>query len=191
MNRRKMAAAALTASLIGGGAAAALTGLPAAIAQTATEAPAGERGGWVTDALAPLVENNTITQAQADAVRQALLDAKPVRGGPGPVRLEVVAEAIGIDADDLRSALRDGQTIAEVAEANGVTADAVVAALVAALEEHLDERVAGGDMTQERADEILAEAPERITAVVNGEAPAGGRGPGFHGPRGFGGGPRG
>ena len=52
-----------------------------------TQPPQGQapdRGKWMTDALAPLVQDGTITQAQADAVTKALQDAKPQGGHGGP-----------------------------------------------------------------------------------------------------------
>jgi len=92
--------------------------------------------------------------------------------GPGRGRhLEAAAEAIGIDVDALREALRSDQTIAQVAEANGVDPQAVVDALVADVSARIDQKVADGDLTQEEADEKKAELPERITALVNGERP--------------------
>jgi hypothetical protein len=145
-----------------------------------------ERGEWLADAIAPLVEDGTITQAQADAVIAAIDEAKPDRGVQGFGRgrgLDSAATAIGITVEEFRTALRDGQTIAEVAEANGVAVDAVVTAMVADIETHLAEEVAEGDLTQAEADEKLAGATERVTALVNGELEMGGRG-GFGGGRG-------
>jgi uncharacterized protein YidB (DUF937 family) len=99
-------------------------------------------------------------------------------GGGGPASLEAAAEAIGISVDDLRTAVRDGQTIAEVAAANGVDAQVVIDALVADATARIDERLADGDITQEQADEHKADLAERMTALVNGELGAG-DGPGF------------
>jgi hypothetical protein len=103
----------------------------------------------------------------------------PEEGERGPCRgprgkhLEVAAQAIGIEVDALREALGNGQTIAEVAQATGVEAKAVVDALVADATARLDEAVANGRLTQEAADERKAELQERITARVNGERPEG------------------
>jgi hypothetical protein len=164
----------------------------------ATERP--ERGQWVRDALQGLVEDGTINQEQATAVAEALEAAKPEgpmgghRFGPGP-GLEAAAEAIGIEASALRSALQDGQTIAQVAEANDVAVQTVIDAIVAEMNSHLDEAVTNGRLTQEQADEMKANATERATALVNGERPAFGGGgpggpppgaPGFDGPEGDG-----
>lgn len=153
-----------------------------------------DRGQWVADALAPLVEDGTITQAQADAVIAALEDAKPDFGGRGPggpmvgEALDAVAEELGLTADEIRTALQDGQSLADLAAANGSSAQAVVDILVAEAQTHLDEHVADGDITQEEADTRLADVTERITAMVNGEMPAfDGHGPGMGGPGGPGG----
>ena len=129
-------------------------------------------GDWVSETLDVLVADGTISQAQADAVDQALDAARPElkRGPRGPGRfgghfgprigLDAAATAIGIDEDELRAALRDGQTIAEVAEANGVDVQVVIDAMVAAAQERIDEAIAD-------ADGRSADVTERITELVN------------------------
>ncbi|HEX6310269.1 MAG TPA: hypothetical protein VF152_01430 [Acidimicrobiia bacterium] len=105
----------------------------------------------------------------------------PCRGPGGGKHLEVAAGAIGIEVDALREALEGGQTMAQVAEANGVDVQTVVDALVADISARIDEGVAEGRLTQEEADAKKAELQERVTARVNGErpegAPEGPRGP--------------
>lgn len=153
----------------------------AAIAGAQDDPSDDERGGWVQDALGGLVENGTITEEQADAVEEALEDARPDRGFEGGIGhrgfafglggISTVAESLGIGEDELRAALADGQTIADVAEEQGVDVQDVVDDIVAAQRERLDEAVAEGHLTQEEADEFLAGAEERVTAFVNGELP--------------------
>lgn len=183
--RRSIAAATVAASIAIGGLGGAVLGAPglAGAAESATGA-----ASWVQDALSGLVDDGTITQAQADAVGTALEEARPERRfGHGGFRMhlgsEVLTDALGVTEDELRTALQEGKTIAEVAEAEGVALDAVIDALVAEHETHLDERVAAGDLTQAQADERLEGARERITAMVNGERP---ERPAFGGHRGFG-----
>jgi hypothetical protein len=146
-----------------------------------------ERGDRLRDAIAPLVEDGTITQAQADAVVEQLLSKLPERGdgprggrfsGHGPrgghergERLAAVAEVLGLTADELRDALRDGSTLAELADEAGVNLDALVDAMLAPLRERLDAAVADGRITQERADAKLEWATERITAMIEGARP--------------------
>lgn len=102
--------------------------------------------------------------------------------GRGHVALGVAADTIGISEDDLRTALREDQTIAEVAEANGVDPQTVIDALVADATTRIDERVAAGDITEERATELEDGLADRMTALVNGDLDRRGGGPG----RGFG-----
>ena len=197
MNKNRLATYGLLAGLLGGGIAGVAFGAPGfASAQTADSSTTADlagrpnRGQFLADTLAPLVSDGTITQVQADAVIAALEAAKPAgghRGGPGgpgrgPGNLEAAAGALGISADELRTALEGGQSLAEVARSKGIDVNQVVSALVADLQAHLAEHVAAGDMTQAEADEKLANATERIRAFVNGEAPLGGR-HGFGGPR--------
>jgi hypothetical protein len=205
--KKRFAAASLAAGLAGGAVAGiALTHPSISGAQTDTTSPSTtvpdttapgttapdqikpDRGQWAQDALAPLVANGTITQSQADAVIAALEAARP-EGGPGfghgfghGADLEAAATAIGITEDELRTALQSGQSLAEIAQAHGVTPQAVIDALVADAKADVAERVTSGDITQAEADQKLAALADRITAMVNGELPLRGPGgPGFHG----------
>lgn len=176
--RKSLAAATVAASITIGGLAGAVLGTPglAGAAETAANA-----ASWVDEALSGLVTDGTITQAQADAVETALEEARPERGpgrGHPHPHLEVVAGALGMTADELKDALTEGTTIAEVAASKGVAVDTVIDAMVAAQKAHLDEKVAEGDLTQEQADERMEHAEERATAIVNGERPERGAGPG-------------
>ncbi len=142
-------------------------------AESADEGEPREIGAKLGEALQPLVDDGTLTQAQADAVVERLIAEMP-QGRPGGhggmgrgERLEKVAEVIGIDAADLRAGLRDGQTIAQIAEANGSSGQAVIDALVANATERINQAVADGKLTQETADEKLVEITERITELVN------------------------
>ncbi len=94
------------------------------------------------------------------------------------VGLDAAAKAIGIDSEELRTALHDGSTVAEVAQAHGVEVQAVIDALVADAQAKLDQAVTDGRLTEARATEIKANLPDRITAMVNGEGPFRGGHPG-------------
>ena len=63
-------------------------------------------------------------------------------------------------------------------EAHGVNAQAVIDALVAAEKAKIAEHVTSGDITQAEADQKLAALTQGVTAMVNGQLPAGG--PRFH-----------
>ncbi len=108
------------------------------------------------------------TEGETDGDAEADSDADGNRRGHGGCNLEAAAEAIGIDEADLREARENGATIAEIAEENGVDVDDVIAAMVEAKTERIEAKVADGSITQERADEKLAEVEAKITDRVNG-----------------------
>jgi len=78
-------------------------------------------------------------------------------------QMATVAEVIGVDAAELKAAFAAGQSVADVAEANGVALDDVVAAVVADMETHIAEHVAEGELTQDEADAKLADATDKVT----------------------------
>lgn len=81
--------------------------------------------------------------------------------------LSVAATAIGVTEADLRTELEAGKSIAQVAEANNVEVEKVVAALVAERKEHIAAHVTEGKLTQEQADAMLADVEARVTEMVN------------------------
>lgn len=143
----------------------------------------GEAVERLGEVIAPLVADGTLTQAQADAVAEFLVENGPRRGGhrrgPGP---EAVAEFIGVSTDELRAAREAGESLADVAGANGVSVDSLIGFFVADAQEKLDAKVADGSLSQVEADEKLVEITERVTAMVNGDGGGPGRGPGRGGP---------
>ncbi len=61
-------------------------------------------------------------------------------GGP---QLAAAAEYLGLSADELRTQLEGGKTLAEMAEAQGKSVDGLVDALVADAREHIEAFVNG------------------------------------------------
>lgn len=149
-----------------------------------TETPAYSR---ILDKLQPLVDDGTLDEGEASAVAELLAgEFRGRRHGPGAFRgLVAIADFLGLDAGEMRAALQEYDTIAEIAEANGSSADAVIDHLLSLCEERLDEAVANGRITEEEKAELLAEAEERITEKVNSPLPEPGdrpfRGPGRRG----------
>jgi hypothetical protein len=189
--KNKMAAVAMSAALLGGGAAGAALMAPTIASAdsnstSSTSATNGsgstqaKPGAWVDDVFSKLVSDGTITQAQADKVQAALDSARPEGGPGGPggpggagPGLDVAAKALGIDASELRTDLQSGKTIAQVAKAKGVDVQTVIDALVSDMQSHLADAVSSGRLTQAQADQMKAHATERATALVNGERPDG------------------
>ncbi|WP_432492324.1 hypothetical protein [Kineococcus auxinigenes] len=172
-----------------------LIGAPlASAATTGTSATSGsgvaDRLQSIKDALAGLVGDGTITQEQADTVAETLNSSDALRGGGGhggfgggrALDLDAAAEALSLSTDELRTALQaDGATLASVAADQGVEEQVLVDALVAAGEDRVQQGVTDGRLTQEQADERIAELPERVAATIDrefGAGPGGGRGGG-------------
>ena len=171
----------------------------------------------LADHLAEHVADGSLTQDEADAkladastmIADRLDEVPPVggadggdhgaegRGPRGGVSDEVLA-LLGIDAETLRAEFGAGNSLADVATANGVEVQAVIDQMVTEGEAHIAEHVADGSLTQEEADARLADLEAQVTERVNSVPPAmgegghggpgqGGRGPGGRGHGGPGG----
>ncbi|HWS45092.1 MAG TPA: hypothetical protein VN636_04455 [Acidimicrobiia bacterium] len=102
--------------------------------------------------------------------------------------LKAAASALGITPAELKTDLRNGQTLAQIAQAHNVKVDTVINALVQAGNQRIDQAVANKRLTQAQADKLKAQLPSLITNFANngfkglGAAGFGGLG----GPGGFG-----
>jgi len=67
-----------------------------------------------------------------------------------------LADALGLTQDDLNARLAGGETLAQVAEAQGVTQADLAAALETSVKAGLDQAVADGALTQAQADQMLS-----------------------------------
>jgi len=99
------------------------------------------------------------------------------RHGGGPVGAflhglaDSAAATLGLEASDLVAQLRDGATLQEIAAAQGVPYEDVTAAVVADAQARLNEAVASGRITQERADSILERLNEALAEGRFGNRP--------------------
>lgn len=78
----------------------------------------------------------------------------------------VAAETLGLDEDALWEALDEGQSLAEISQAQGVDAQKTIDAIVAAEQEFTAGLVAEGELSQEEADEWLASLDEAARSFV-------------------------
>lgn len=125
------------------------------------------------------VQQGTLTQAQADALK-ARIQAGDIGalfgghgrgpGGPGgrqalagvqQAMVDAAASTLGITADELKTQLRSGQTLAQLAQANATTEQAVVNAALAAAKTRLDAAVTAGTLTQAQADGAYTQLQQR------------------------------
>jgi hypothetical protein len=99
-------------------------------------------------------------------------------GGPAGMHddLSVAATYLGLTESELRTTLRSGKTLAEVANAtDGKSADGLIAALIVTAQKNIAADVSSGRLTQAQADQLLSGLKQHITARVNSVGPPGGR----------------
>jgi hypothetical protein len=190
---------AALAAVLGGGAAVAATQLTAAEESDAIVQDAAKQLGVsaakLDAALKQALENRvdaaveagTLTAAQAADLKERIQAGEvPLIGiGPGPgqhrghhgfVDFAAAADYLGVTEANLRASLADGDTLAEIAKANGKTAAGLVDALVVAAKADLDEKVDAGRLTSAQRAAIVADLESRIDDIVNGEFSFGFRG---------------
>lgn len=90
--------------------------------------------------------------------------------------IEGLVSVLKLTAEELRTQLKSGKTLAEIATAQKVDVAVVVDAIVAPVKTHIAEKVSAGEITQAQADVKLAEVKTRVTEMVNSTRPAHGRG---------------
>ena len=195
---------AALAAVVGVGGAVAATQLSPSEESDAIVADAAKQLGVSADkldaALKQALENRvdaalkggTITSAQAAELKQRI-EAGDVplvglgfgighRGGHhGFVDFSTASEYLGLTEAQVRTKIEDGDTLAEIAGAQGKSPAGLVDALVQAARADLDEKVASGRITAAQRTSILADLESRLEDVVNGEFSFGVRGSGGRG----------
>jgi hypothetical protein len=176
----------------------AVVGLPAlADAATTGASPTDavdKRVTAIRESLQGLVDDKTLTDAQADKVAETLGE----KGGPFPGDgfrhggprffigggMEDAAKVLGMSVEDVRAALRDGTTLAELAKQKGKSVDDVVAALTSGANQRIDQAVKDGKITQAQGDEAKKKVAEGTKSLVEQGFPMRGHGLGKLGPGG-------
>lgn len=100
-------------------------------------------------------------------------------GRVGQSLVTTVTGYLGIDSSTLRSDLQKGQTLAQIAQAQGKTADGLVSAVVATEQASLGAAVSSGRLTSAQEQQIESRLSQLVTAIVDGTRPAGGFGRGL------------
>lgn len=84
-------------------------------------------------------------------------------------RFSALAELVGTDTDGLKAALGEGNTLAEIAQENGIEAQTVIDAMVEKANTRIDTAVEAGKLTAEEAETRKSEAATRIEDLVNND----------------------
>jgi hypothetical protein len=179
---RKLVAAGLVTAGIASGSIAVAAVAPLTLASAQTEGngstttqpanPAPDQGqkghnGIFADALKSLVADGTITQDQADKIQARVQEkaqqARDQRQAAKTAEVDKIAGIIGISADDLKSQLQSGKTLAQIA---GDKTDAVVKALTDDANARIDQAVANGKLSADQAANLKTKTAARINDVV-------------------------
>ncbi len=88
-------------------------------------------------------------------------------GGGDPVTLTRVAALLNITADQLKQELTAGKTLAQVAQAKGISEDAVATTILAPRKDMLAVMARYGYLTQEQADQIYQRLTEVTKTAIN------------------------
>jgi hypothetical protein len=154
------------------------------------------------DVLADAVAEGLLTEEQAERMQERMDQGfgpqgrdkgfRGPRGGlmghAGKSLLDLIADELGMSAQDLFAELRDGKSIADVIGESDqdVDVDSIIDAYLAQLAERLAEAVDAEKITQAQADAMLERAEEMVPDLLNntweGRFPGGFRDGGRPGP---------
>jgi polyhydroxyalkanoate synthesis regulator phasin len=188
-----VAGTAALAVLAGGGAAIAATGVLSPKEESdAVLADAAEQLGVepseLTEALKEAlknrvdaaVEDGRLTEAEGAEMKERIDSGEVPLFGLGP-RLhgphfahsgfDAAESYLGMTEAEVRTALGNGKTLADLARERDKSVDGLVAAMVADAKEELDEAVDDGRLTESQSKAIQEDMQARITDLVNGELP--------------------
>ena len=86
--------------------------------------------------------------------------------GYGAMAMVDASELLGLTAEEIHDLRAEGQPLVQIAAAQGVSEETLVAAMLADRAETLAQRVADGVITQEQADLMLAQMTASVTESV-------------------------
>jgi hypothetical protein len=184
-----IAAGAFTTALVGGVALAGFQPFAGSDGSTVGGPTAGlaEQGGpkvKLKVALDGLVAKGTITQAQEDAVVQAIKDAEPTpRPNVRPARpivpgvmsflgdlTKAASDYLGTDLKTLVTQLRGGKSVADIANglsAQGKSSTGLIETLTKTANDKLDQAVAAKTLTADQAATLKPKIAAEIATFVN------------------------
>jgi hypothetical protein len=142
------------------------------------------------DLINQAVAAGRLTQQQADRMIQAIQSGqgagqrgqmrpgqgqrgqqqRPNQGqrGPGmPGPGQAVADFLGMTPDQLRAEFQAGKSLAQIAEAKGVTRDALKAKILETRKARLDAAVAAGRMTAQQAEQAAARMSANVDRMLD------------------------
>jgi len=146
--------------------------------------PKAERTGPLDRALAKLVADETLTEAQAAKVEEAIkAEAKAGhsqhKGGHDKHRanradrraelLAVIAKALGSSPDEVKVGLEDGRSVAAQAEAKGIDRQVVDDAVTKTLTDRIDAAVKDVELPADKAAKVKANLATAVDRILDAD----------------------
>jgi len=134
------------------------------------------------DRVDAAVADGRLTKAEGDAIKARIQSGD---FGPGigfgfggmhvgfGVELGAAATYLGLTEAQLRSDVESGQSLAQIATAQGKSVDGLKQALIADAKSHLDQAVKDGKLTAAQETQFLNDLSSRIDDLVNHTGPVG------------------
>ena len=97
--------------------------------------------------------------------------ATPAVGGVTPIRtvIQIVADQTGLKPGEITRQLAQGMTLADIIQANNGNVQTIVDQSITKITAEINQAVASGAMTQDRANQILANLKDQVTKGINGD----------------------
>jgi hypothetical protein len=128
-------------------------------------------GGTVGFALTDASSANAATNAAQSAVTQTTGSGHGyLRHHRRELRKEAaadVAKQLGITVDQLKTDLKSGESIAQVAQSKGISPTTVIDSLVKDVDARIEKGVTNDVITKDFAAKVEAKVPAAVTKVVN------------------------
>jgi len=87
--------------------------------------------------------------------------------GDGAFCSDTVSELLGLTPEEIQAQRYEGKSLVEIAQAQGVSEDALVVAIMVVKEAAIEQKVEDGILTQEQADLMLQQMEQRTYEAVN------------------------
>jgi len=124
-----------------------------------------------------------ISPEEAEQIRQRIEEGQGLGFGLRGWRIHAlggivssVAETLDMTPREIAQDLRQGQSLAEIGQAKGVSTYTLKSAILTAADEKLDQAVADGKLTQDQADKIMTRLTDNIDKILNWKRGSGGEG---------------
>jgi polyhydroxyalkanoate synthesis regulator phasin len=138
------------------------------------------------------VADGRLTEEQGEKLKERAAEGgrlfPRVREGHGVCQraagftVDAASEVLGMPREELVEELRSGNSVAEVAEAQGMSVDDFKVELLDEVRARLDELVAQGELTEDQASEKFEDIEEHTDRIVNAHGGPHGIRPIRHGP---------